>query len=175
MDLQRIKLLLEKYYRGETSLEEEKILKEHFRQENSSGSDDVDKQIINFLDSGKTQLPTDFYQEFVSTIENEWKKDTKYRFIKILKWTSGIAAIFILAIGIMIFNKKDNTPTLADTYKNKKEAYAETKQVLLFISYKMNRKANGLKYLSNIDNSLKQVTALSKINETLNSIKNENN
>jgi hypothetical protein len=175
MDSQKIKILLEKYYNGETSLDEEKILREHFRQQNSHDNHVVDKQIINYFDSGKIHVPPDLTQELSNAIENEWKNETKHRFIKILKWTSAIAAIFILAIAIVIFNKKDNPPLLADTYKSQEEAYAQTKQVLLFISYKMNKKANGLKYLSNIDNSLNPITELSKINETLNSIKNENN
>ncbi len=175
MDLQRIKILLEKYYRGETSLDEEKILKEHFRQQDSSKTDIVDKEIINYFDASKKSVPADLNQEPSNILENAWENDTKPRFKKILKWTSSIAAVFILTIGILIYNKKHDQPLHADTFKNPKEAYAETKQVLLFISNKMNSKTTGLKYLSTMDNSLKHCKELSKINQMLNSIKNENN
>lgn len=174
MDLQKIKILLDKYYKGETSLEEERILKEYFGQQNPSDKDIADKQILNYFNSDKIAVPANFNQEINTIIENEWKRDTKRRFIRIVKWSSSVAAVFIIAVGILILTK-DKPPLYTDTYKTTDEAYLETKKVLLYISNTMNNKTAGIKYLSNFNDTFEQCSKLSKINETLNSVKNENN
>jgi hypothetical protein len=175
MDLKKLKLLLEKYYEGETSLEEEKILKEFFGQEGLLEENFADKEILGFFNSDKTHLPTNFDQELKALIEDEFKNNPKRRFLKIIKWSGSIAAAIIIAIGIFEINFKEQPHLYVDTYKDRDKAYKETEQVLLFISQTMNHKAKGLKYLANVDNSLKQINKLSKIDESLNSIKNENN
>ena len=174
MDLHKIKILLDKYYQGETSLEEERILKEYFSQQNSQKNNLADNHIMNYFDSQKVVIPTNLNEELNDIVENEWKHDTKLRFIKIVKWAASIAAVIVFAIGIMIFSK-DKPSMYADTFQTHDEAYMETKRVLLFISNTMNNKTGSLKYLSNAGNSLIHITKLSEIDKTLNSIKNEDN
>ncbi len=174
MDSQKIKFLLDKYYQGETSLEEERILKNYFNQQNSSNKDFADKEILNYFNSDKIVMSSNFTNEIDDIVEKEWKYSTKRRFLKIVKWSSSIAAVLIIAIGVFVFDKVE-PPAITDTYKTEDEAYMETKKVLLFISNTMNNKTASLKYLSNVNDSFEKCAQLSKINETLNSIKNENN
>lgn len=174
MDSQKIKFLLDKYYQGETSLEEEKILKVYFSQQSSSYKDDGDKEILSYFNSDKIVIPTNLTNDINDIVEKEWKYSTKRRFLKIVKWSSGIAAVLIIAIGVFVFNKVE-PPAITDTYKTEEEAYMETKKVLLFISNTMNNETASLKYLSNVNDSFEKCAQLSKISETLNSIKNENN
>jgi hypothetical protein len=171
MDLQRIKIILEKYYQGETTLDEEKILKEYFRQNNSLESSDPEKQLLNYYDSAKTSIPITLKKELNDIIDKEFEREPKQSSIKIIKWISSIAAILIVAIGIFFFKARNSEQLYKDTFKNQTEAYTETKQVLLFISSKMNSKTKSLRYLSNVDISLKQISKLSKIDKSLNSIK----
>lgn len=174
MDSQKIKFLLDKYYQGKTSLEEERVLKEYFSQQNSSYNDTADKEILSHFNSDKTFLPANFMDEMDEIVECEWKYSSKRRFLKIVKWSSSIAAVLIIAVGVFVFNKV-GSPAYTDTYQTEEEAYMETKKVLLFISNTMNNKTASLKYLSNVNDSFEKCAQLSKINETLNSIKNENN
>jgi len=174
MDSQKIKLLLEKYYKGETSLEEERILKDCFNQQNSLDNDDADAEILSYFNSDKIVIPPNLTNEIDDIVENEWKYSSKRRLLKIVKWSSSIAAVLIIAVGVFVFNKVE-PPAYVDTYQMEEEAYMETKKVLLFISNTMNTKTASLKYLSNVNDSFEKCAQLSKINETLNSIKNENN
>ncbi len=173
MDSQRIKTLLDKYYQGDTTLEEEKLLKEYFIQNNPLDFDIADKYLVDYFLASKIQIPVDLNEQLDSLIENEWENETKLRFSTILKWAGSVAAVLIIALGILYYEKKDNPVVLADSYQNPQEAYEETKKVLLFISNKMNSKPASLKHLSEIDNSLKRCNDLSKIDKSLNTIKDE--
>jgi len=175
MESQRIKTLLDKYYQGETTLEEEKLLKEHFSKNSPSDIDLADKYLVDFFLANKTQIPVDLDEQLDNLIENEWERETKLKFSTILKWAGSVAAVLIVALGILYYEKKDNPVVLADSYQDPQEAYEETKKVLLFISNKMNSKTTSLKHLSEIDNSLKRCNELSKIDKSLNTIKDENN
>jgi hypothetical protein len=170
MDSDKIRILLQKYYLGETSLEEEKILKQYLS-EFSQAEFANDKQLVDYYLSSQITVPGDLNEELDDLIENEWKKETKGKFYRIIRWSSSVAALLIIALSIFFYSKKENQTALADTYKDPRVAYAETQKVLLFISNTMNRKAASLKYLSNVDNSFGQCGKLSKINETLNSVK----
>ncbi|MGE0088558.1 MAG: hypothetical protein AB7S50_03680 [Bacteroidales bacterium] len=175
MDSQGIKILLEKYYRGETSLDEEAQLKEYFSQNNPSNFEMEDKLLLNFFLSQQTVVPADLNSDLVNLIDEAWENETKLHFSTIVKWAGSVAAVLIIAVGVLVFNKKNDSVVLADSYKNPQEAYEETKKVLLFISNTMNSKTSNLKHISTIDNSLKRCNELSKIDETLNTIKDEGN
>jgi hypothetical protein len=175
MDLQRIKSILEKYYSGESTLEEEKFLKEYFGQMDLTDNNMADKEILGFFNSGKATMPAGYLEELNNYVENKWITEIRNKYYSVIKWASSIAAILILSVGIIIFNNKEKPAVMADTYTNPEAAYLKTKQVLVFISKTMNSNTHGLKYLSDADKSLKTCNKLSKINETFNSIKNENN
>lgn len=175
MELQRIKTLLDKYYQGETTLEEERLLKEYFSKNSPSDIDLADKYLVDFFLASKTQIPVDLNEQLDNLIENEWERETKLRFSTILKWAGTVAAVLIVALGILYYQNREKPVVLADSYQDPQEAYEETKKVLLFISNKMNSKTASLKHLSEIDNSLKRCNELSKIDKSLNTVNNENN
>lgn len=175
MDSQKIKILLDKYYQGETTLEEEKLLKEYFSQNNPSDIDFADKHLVDFFLASKTPVPEDLNDQLDALIETEWERETKLKFTTIIKWAGSVAAVLIITLGVLFYEKKETPVVLADSYKNPQEAYEETKKVLLFISNKMNKNTSNLKYLSEIDNSLNRCNELSKIDKSLNTVKDENN
>ena len=173
MDLQ-IKILLEKYYNGESSLEEEEILKKYFSKETNRSNDLNDNLIFNYFREEKTEIPYDLTYELDKIIKNQSSTD-KARIFRILKWTGSIAAILLICVLFYVFSKKDNQvkdkDLYADSFQNTDEAYKETQKVLLFISQTMNKKSSGLKHLSSFDKSMKQCARISKIDETINSVK----
>jgi hypothetical protein len=174
MDLLKIKSILDKYYKGETSLEEEKILKEFFRQQTHLDNTQADQQIMGHFDSGMVSVPAGFEKELMQVIEDEWESESKLRLGTTLKWAGSVAAILIITFAVLLYNGREKPVVIADTYSNPEAAYIKTKQVLVFISKTMNKNSNGLKYLSDANKSINRCKKLNKINETLNSIKNEN-
>ncbi|HNV53393.1 MAG TPA: hypothetical protein PKM28_10910, partial [Tenuifilaceae bacterium] len=107
MESQRIKTLLEKYYQGETTLEEESLLKEYFSKNSPSDIDLADKYLVDFFLASKTQIPVDLNEQLDNLIENEWERETKLKFSTILKWAGSVAAVLIVALGILYYEKKD--------------------------------------------------------------------
>jgi uncharacterized secreted protein with C-terminal beta-propeller domain len=174
MDSKRIKKLLDKYYQGETSLEEQEILKEYFNNDSLQNGNNEDKMIFNYLQSEKSVIPADLTETLDKIIDNEAKKN-KTKVVKIVRWAGSIAAILLIGILFLVFGKVENKTiekTLyADTYSDPEQAFKETQKVLLFISKTMNKKSTGIQHLAEIDKSLKKCNELSKIDETLNSVK----
>lgn len=83
--------LLDKYYKGETSLEEEKTLKTHFRDEEN---DSVGKDIFGYYQN-ESFVPDDLEVSiFLKLSENQHK--TKIRKIRFYRIGSAAAAIAII-------------------------------------------------------------------------------
>jgi hypothetical protein len=173
MDLKTIKTLLDKYYQGETTLEEEKILKEYFNQDSEQFENIEEKKAFNYFNSQKSKIPEDLNKLLIDTIENESKKNNKTR--KIIYWAGSIAAALIIGILFVVLTHNQDTKIkndlYADTYTNPNEAYKEAQKVLLFISNTMNGESSSLKHISEIDKSLKHCNELSIIDNTINSVK----
>ncbi|WP_109829378.1 hypothetical protein [Reichenbachiella versicolor] len=170
MDSDKLDEILERYYNGTSTDEDEEVLKVHFQ---SSSEDNVDQRLFQQLSEVNSPVPDDLFDEMDQVIESEWEKENKLKFKSIYLWASSIAAVLIVALGIMFYPQEDPT-LLADTYQDPEVAYLETQKVLLLISSTMKSNSQNLKYLSSIDQSLSHCSKISKINSTINTIKSEN-
>ena len=100
-----IKKLIDKYYSGETSLEEEKKLRNALSCEETKQEDIYNKLIFNALEEEKAETSPLSLKTF-SLLENKSRKFTLYR--KWLYITSGIAACLLVVFGTFFYqNKKD--------------------------------------------------------------------
>ena len=81
MNTGEIKQLLEKYYNGESSVDEELILKEFFSREIVPEELEAEKNIFRFyLHSSGTPLPSeDFTKTILSAVDDEEINLTKFR------------------------------------------------------------------------------------------------
>ena len=84
--------LLSKYYKGETSLEEEKKLKNQFRQEEKESSE---KDLFGYFESGN-HVPSDLEDQLIEFIGLEKARTTTIR-MKILRIASAAAVLILLA------------------------------------------------------------------------------
>ena len=84
--------LLSKYYKGETSLEEEKELKNHFRQEEQESSE---QDLFGYFESGN-RVPSDLEDQLIEFIGLEKARTTTIR-MKILRIASAAAVLILLA------------------------------------------------------------------------------
>jgi hypothetical protein len=153
MDLKTIEALLDKYYDGETTLEEEKNLKTFFRDHDVP--EDIEEEKVKFLFYAQASEETiDVPDEkLLSRIAR--KKviiplvSNRYR-IRM----AGIAASILLIIGIACFMNRDlfyvkNTKPVASS--NPQLANIETRNALLLVSEKLNIGNRNLSRISKWD------------------------
>ena len=133
METKRIAELLDKYYRGETTLEEERQLKSFFQQEDTPEELQADKDVF-LLYTGLAQQPVDLpegLEERLSASIGRWQKESQRRrpWLRpsIRLWSIGIAASLLIAAGMGIYLQKSE-PKQHDTFTNPALAYQETQR-----------------------------------------------
>ena len=129
MELVKIERLIEKYVEAETTLKEEKILKDYF----------LNNDVPSHLESYKSMFTYFIY----SSLEHSNKSITlpKVKNKVYLQWLS-VAAMLIFFVGVFSVYQKD---------QNEKEqarlAYAETQKALNMIAQTLNKGNNAIAQL----------------------------
>ncbi|SHF60978.1 hypothetical protein SAMN05444483_101766 [Salegentibacter echinorum] len=136
MELKEIKILLEKYETGESSLAEEKMLRKYFRNHQVPEELKAYQGIFAFSEVEK---------EKKSTVNGTLPEPVKsYKHL----WT-GIAASIILLVGIFLF--QDDSSEMQDselgTIQNEEEALQKSMEALKMVSKLMNESKQDLIYL----------------------------
>jgi hypothetical protein len=156
-----IQLLKEKFWKGETDLEEERILREYF--ENTSGAVDGDDVYFTLLGKDKEiSLNEDFDRDIMAQIENS------HSVKKLNPWFIRAAAAVILLGTITLFRyfRADEVvinPGIAETKLEDAsaaevaKAYEQTKDALLLISSKLNKGQQPAMLLGKFDQANQQV------------------
>lgn len=132
----KIRQLLDKYWEGETSLEEERELSSYF------GSSQVTDEFAPFIPLFA------FFEEgrhirMEASVVQPPIEETKGKIVNI-RWLVSIAASVAIFLAVFFINQKISTEQTAqyafeDTYHTPEEAYAEVKKALLYVSTKMNK------------------------------------
>jgi hypothetical protein len=137
MEAKEIEVLLQRYFEGESSLEEDRALEEYF-----SGGE-VAPEFLEYTEffGGLNELAqnrseTGIEEEIMDFIlEQENKEKNRYR--GLWKTVTGIAASVIIILGsLLIYEQKQNT--FKDTYTDPNEAYMQATKTLRYISGKYN-------------------------------------
>ncbi|MBU1013037.1 MAG: hypothetical protein KKG99_08515 [Bacteroidetes bacterium] len=166
MNFRRIEKLLEMYFDGDTSLEDEKILKEFFQGENLPPHLASLKDSFNYFSQEKTkdELDESFDQKLFAQINNFETSNKRQIRRRYIYYISGIAASILIIISIFT-NIDPFSSKMKDTFNDPQVAYEETKNALLIVSGLFN---HGLKPVDNIAkfddgmNQLSKVESLSK-------------
>ena len=177
MNSQQIEKLLEKYFYGDTSLEEEKHLRDFF------AKDIIPKHLLSlkpqfeyFSKEKKKNFLDDFFDEkILETIEKEKIISIKRKRRNYIYIISGVAASILVIVSLFIqFNSVTNK--FQNTFNDPQLAYAETQKALLFVSEKLNigiqpvskaaarfdEGVGELSRISTINTSVKELNRLSK-------------
>lgn len=123
MTVEKIKILLEKYFEGETSLEEEMLLSEYF---NSSEVASELKQYQSLFQFFKIEKFVQLPETAVIKAGNTSPQSSTLSFIKGSLWWRAAAAVLILGVSTFLINKQFN-----QTVKNK-NCVAENCRVKVF-------------------------------------------
>lgn len=108
MKAEEIRTLLEKYYQGETSLEEEKMLRAYLQESQQAEFED-DRRLFSIMDAGKTVSSSMDYFLPHQKIAETAPVSGQEKIIR-LSWATGIAAAMALLIlgigsGVLISNE----------------------------------------------------------------------
>ncbi|MCK4748817.1 MAG: hypothetical protein KAT15_17305 [Bacteroidales bacterium] len=170
--IEEIRKILERFYRGETSLEEENMLQEYFSSTTVPEEFIPDKELFrNFGAANETiPVPGDLNQKIIATIEGVERKAVRTRRISMFS-LSGLAAGLLVMIAVYLFYfRNDESALLAsnqwtDTYEDPMDAYEEAKRTLAFVSAKLNNGTNELKHVQQVSKTADPLKSLSKINK----------
>jgi len=182
MELKRIKALLEKYYKGETSKEEEKILQKYFSEKDVADELEADKDIFLYQlhDQNVSEEIPDISDEIWESIHSQEdyksKKNNKLIYIS-LRIAAGIA--ILVASYFLVNNQafRSNGTMMVDTYEDPELAYEQAKETLLYVSTMLNNGANHLEPMQNLNKGTQKLNTISTFNkglEELNPIKKYN-
>jgi len=165
--------MLDRFYLGETTREEEKMLYEYFSSQRVPEELLPDKELFQTIGSGEqdVHVPKDLNQKIISSIDQVERKATRTRRISIFS-LSGLAAGLLIMIAVYLFYiRTDSSPLMAsnqllDTYENPMDAYEEAKRTLAFVSAKLNNGTSELEYVQkHVSKTADPLKSLSKFNK----------
>lgn len=141
MELNKIENLLDKYFDGNTSIDEENILKTYFAQSSVPAHLQDYKAMFNYFATNK---------EAISTKPIQVKTKKTWR----VNWLMASAAALLLFISVYTFLPKE--PTDAEI-KEAQIAFNETKKAFQLISDNLNKGNNAIAYLSEYENTTSKI------------------
>ena len=159
-NLKHIEELLEKYYNGDTSLEEERKLHWYFQTQEIPMHLKPDAEIFRYHYKRTREEVTPELSEKLLKLINEQEKKSRFIVPVItIRWISGIAASILILLSLWIGIGRDSLQKrhrsgFADTFDDPQLAYIETKKALLLVSEKLNTGTKELQYLKKYNQSV---------------------
>ena len=147
MELDKIEILLEKYFEGETSIAEENELKAYFASLDVAQHLEQYKPMFGFFAAAKEQK-----SQHTLTIKSEKRNRA---------WMS-LAASVVVLLGIgtfTYFNYNDNPTQTEDlgTYNSPEEAFAATQKALSLLSNNVNVGVKSVQYINEYETAKQKV------------------
>ena len=158
MNSREAEQLLEKYWKCETSLEEENALRQYFAGEDLPDHlQKFSKMFIFFDKERKSVLDESFDPKILDRINK-----VKNRNIVPLPSTwYKVAAAVLLIISLVVINRQfigvrqKATEVVQDTFADPEKALEETKKMLLLVSEKLNKANPGMKKMAEFNKAEK--------------------
>lgn len=170
METKKIEKLLQTFFNGESSVEEERALESYFRSGNVAEEfQEYAPFFTGISELAKVSSDQNIEEEIMDFIlEKENSEKTRYR--RMWQTVTGIAASVIIVLGGFLIYQQQQKP-FDDTFKDPDEAYAYAQQTLQFVSGKYNK---GLAALSGFDKLEKAAQPIKRatapVNEFYNTI-----
>lgn len=140
MELQKIKVLLERYLEGETTLTEEQQLRDYFSQDTVAPDLVSYKPLFSYFNvAHKEQFKGSF-----SLPNSQHKKPA-------IIWLAAAASIALLATAVWYGNGKATYNNDLGTYEDPQLALQKTKDILNLVSHYMHEGNDELVYITEIE------------------------
>jgi|WetSurMetagenome_2_1015567.scaffolds.fasta_scaffold00797_4 hypothetical protein len=159
MNEEELKRLIEKYYNGTSTEEEESSLKDYFRRGNIPDGYEAEKLIFSYYtESSEIPEPSiDFETRIMAGINASGRNSTSQKMRRyLLPVISAAAGLLILAGSYFLLVKKAET---GDTFTDPQLAYAETIKILRNVSSQLNHGAHVLEPVGKINEMNKKTFA----------------
>ena len=150
MDSKEIGQLLEKYWNCETSLEEEKVLRDYF---NSSEVPDQLKDAADlfrfFEGERKRSLEENFDHDIMRSVkktERTTKVVSMVRWVQVARIAAGVFVVVVAGYFVrneIIKSQEQQQAQVEDTFDDPKDALEETKKALMLISKSFGKAKEG--------------------------------
>ena len=164
MSSHKIEKLLVKYFEGETSLAEERTLREFFRKEDIPAHlFELREQFGLYESEAHEELPSDFDEKLFDRIERQERSRKTGRRATIY-YIGGVAATILILITVFI---RFDTFTSNQGYNDRDAeiAFNEASRILYFVSDKFNKGANPLGKVAQYDKALNDLKNVKKFDE----------
>ena len=148
MDSKEIGQLLEKYWNCETSLEEEKVLRDYFNGPNVPDQLKDAAQLFQFFETErKRALEENFDHDVMRSVK---KTERKAKVVSMVRWVqvARIAAGVLVMVAATYYvrnevMKSKDQAQVVDTFTDPKDALEETKKALMLISKSFGKAKEG--------------------------------
>jgi len=171
--IEKVRKMLERFYRGETSLEEERWLQDYLSSTTVPEDLLADRELFMAFEDKDDAIPVprDLNAKILNTIDQEEKGNLKTRRISLYS-ISGLAAGLLALIAVYVFFLRTDAPLLLsarqsiDTYEDPMEAYHEAKKTLAYVSGKLNSGTSEIRHMQQVTKTTADpLKSLSKINK----------
>lgn len=162
MNSREIEILISKYYEGETTLEEEKVLREYFLKGDIPPHLAEHAGIFLFQNEESEQTVSDgFEEELFQKLENRVpvvsiNKKRLYSFLSVAAGLLILAGLFFTFRDISQERKNE---------RNARIAYEQTQNALLLLSVNFNSGFDKVQKLQTFDKGIKQIQQFSKFSK----------
>ncbi len=162
MEQEKIRELINKYFEGETTAEEEQLLREYL---NDPSVPDQLRRKFGYIASfsGKVPEPSEgFYERLESVTHTQVTMGPARRALRHLA-TAAAVAVIVAGLWMIFFHQ--GSPVARDTYDDPVIAMAEVKSILLTVSGKMNSGVEQLGQVSTITEQREELEGLGRISD----------
>jgi hypothetical protein len=151
MKTDELSRLLEKFYKGESTVEEERDLRVFFSGDSVPEGYEAEKAVFRYYMT-VLQVPepsSEFEARIMAGIDESEKNSIALKFRRLILPVISSAAAILLLAGSYFFFVHSSEPR--DTFSDPKLAYAETMKILMDISSQMNHGAVALEPVTRIN------------------------
>ena len=181
----KIEILIDQFYKGETNSKEEELLISYFTQVADSLRSDTDRDVIQTLSSAKISVPSELEQKMASMIDRWEMQETQEKMraayrnkIEFRKRIIGIAVSVLLVVGIGFwyqYQSAGNHSELKETFDTPQESQEAVVAALQLFSHNFSKGTGAMeqadeqvdKALKIIDQLLNEKVANTAVNHTL--------
>jgi len=148
MELREVKILLQKFFDGQTTVEEENILTDFFRNQDVPAELEIYREFFDATEKLSEVRFEGFEDDVMNHIlESENREKKRYRWL----WQTVTSAAAVLLLAVLLVNYNQNKNQFKDTYDDPEIAYAEATKALRYMAGKYQKGMAQLQPIAEID------------------------
>jgi|GEM_PF-1063421 hypothetical protein len=173
-DKHKIAALIDKFWQGESSLKEEKVLEEYFLYSEHVPAEFADAERYFLVRRERSQngaLPADFESNLLDKID-ESESRGKGKIVNLtFAWKAAAAMIILALTAGLWYQLQDNDTsgqlagtesTVDDTYEDPRAAFEATKEALFMMSSKFNEGSSEMMKIKKFDQAQNKIKTTEK-------------